>query len=85
MEHEYIKLEIARSEFTDIYLKVPKGWRPKGKDYKLIGQAAKQTTQDYDWDSDDWENDVEVLGCALSSQEEAEEFKVFDATGVIDD
>jgi hypothetical protein len=83
METEYIKVEVARSEFTDIYLKVPKGWRPKGKDYKLIGQAANETTQDYDWDNYGWENDVEVLGYALSSQDEAEEFKVFDATAIL--
>jgi len=85
MEHEYIKLEVARSETTDIYLKVPKGWRPKGKDYKLIGQAALQTTSDFDWEKYGWENDVEVLGCALSSQEEAGQFKVFDVMGVTND
>ena len=75
---EYICVEVTRSESTDLYLKVPKGWRPSGRDYKLMGRAAKETTSDSDWDSYGWENDVEVQGHKPVDAKEAEQYQIFD-------
>ncbi len=76
---EYICVEVTRTESTDLYLKVPKGWRPTGRDYKLMGRAAKKTTRDGDWDNYGWENDVEVQGHKPVDAKEAEQFQTFDA------
>lgn len=76
---EYIRLAVSRSEWTEIYLKVPKGWRPSGRDYKLIGQATKETVSDHDWDNYGWENSVDVQEQEPVNEEEANLYKVFDA------
>lgn len=76
---EYICVEVSRSEITDLYLKVPKGWRPSGRDYKMMGRAAKETTSDSDWDNYGWENDVKVLGQKPVDATEAEQYQIFDA------
>lgn len=77
-EFEYLRLEIVRNESTDLYLKVPKGWRPKGKDYKLVGKAAKETVSDYDWDNYGRENNVEIQSCVSVEADEAELYTIFD-------
>ena len=76
---EYICVEVTRTESTDLYLKVPKGWRPTGRDYKMMGRAAKETTSDSDWDIYGWENDVEVQGHKPVDAKEAEQYRIFDA------
>jgi hypothetical protein len=76
---EYIYVVVTRSESTDIYLKVPKGWRPSGRDRKIIGRAAKETTSNSDWDNYGWENDVEVQGHKPVDAKEAEQYRIFDA------
>lgn len=80
---EYICVEVTRSESTDLYLKVPKGWRPSGRDYKMMGRAAKETTSDSDWDRYGWENDVEVQGHKPVDAKEAEQYRVFDARDLL--
>lgn len=77
-EWEYLCVEVTRSESTDLYLKVPKGWRPSGRDHVMIGRAAKQTTTDSDWDNYGWEQDVEVQGYKPVEASEAEEYRIFD-------
>lgn len=76
---EYICVEVTRTESTDLYLKVPKGWRPSGRDYKLMGKAAKETTRDGDWDNYGWENEVDVQGHKPVDAKEAEQYLIFDA------
>jgi hypothetical protein len=77
-EYEYIQVQVIRSESTDLYLKVPKGWRPSGRNRKLLGVAAKETTSDFDWDNFGWENDIDVQGYKPVDAKEAELYKVFD-------
>lgn len=76
---EYICVEVTRTESTDLYLKVPKGWRPTGRDYKLMGRAANETTSDSDWDNYGWENEVDVQGHKPVDAKEAEQYRTFDA------
>jgi hypothetical protein len=76
---EYICVEVTRTESTDLYLKVPKGWRPSGRDYKLMGRAANATTRDGDWDKYGWENEVDVQGHKPVDAKEAEQYLTFDA------
>jgi len=74
-QFEFLRVEVSRRESTEIYLKVPMGWRPKGRDYKILGKAAKETTSSCDWDkSYGWENDVEMQSCYVCSPEEANQF-----------
>jgi hypothetical protein len=76
---EYICVEVTRTESTDLYLKVPKVWRPARRDYKLMGRAAKETTRDGDWDNYGWENEVDVQGHKPVDAKEAEQYLTFDA------
>lgn len=78
---DYIKVDVARLSHTDIYLKVPKNWNPN-RNRKLLGQAAYETTKDYDWDSFGWENNLEVNGWSVVKKEESERYLVFDATSL---
>lgn len=80
---EYICVEITRKEGTELYMKVPKGWRPSGRDYKLLGRATKETVRDLDWDNHGWENDVEVEGYQSVEAKNAEQFKIFDALQIL--
>jgi hypothetical protein len=80
---EYICVEVTRTEITALYLKVPKDWRPSGKDYKMMGRAAKETTSDSDWDNYGWENDVELQGHKPVDAKEAEQYRVFDARDLL--
>jgi hypothetical protein len=77
-EWEYLLVEVSRSESTELYLKVPKGWRPSGRDSRLLGKAASDTTRDSDWDNYGWEQCVEVQGCQLVDAKEAEQYQTFD-------
>jgi hypothetical protein len=79
-EFEYIEVEVSRSEVTSVFLKVPKGWKPSGKDYKLIGRAAKETTEDSDWDKWLWEQNVDIIRCKPATEKDALSYSVFDAT-----
>lgn len=78
-EWEYICVEVSRSESTNIYLKVPKGWRPTGRDSKMMGRAAKETILESEWDNFGWEYDLEVQGHKPATEKEAEMFRFFDA------
>lgn len=76
-EYEYLCVEVTRSEGTEIYLKVPKGWVPSENDM-VLGRAAKETTTEDDWDKYGWAQAVEWQSHKPVSAEEANQFKVFD-------
>ena len=57
---------------------MPKGWRPKGRNYKTIGKAAKETTFESDWDDYGWEHTVEVQGVAVVKEKEALQYLLFE-------
>lgn len=77
-EFEYLKVEVTRTESTDLYLKVPKGWRPWSRHHAILGKAARATTDSSDWDSYMWEQTVEAQCCHPCPAEEAEQYRVFD-------
>lgn len=77
---EYIRVEVTRSQSTQLFMKVPKDWRPSGRayDYKLMGMAAKETTENYDWDDYGWEDTIEVQSYKPVDAKEAESYSIFD-------
>lgn len=76
---EIIRVTVTRSEQTDLYLRVPKGWRPD-RNSNIIRLAALDV-DDCEWDKDGWENAIEIHGWKRNAEKEAEGYTVFDATG----
>lgn len=79
-EFDYIRVEVTRPQSTELYLKVPKGWMLGRRDRKLLGIAAKETTDDSDWDSWEWEKTVEIQSSRACTKEEAERYHVCEVT-----
>jgi hypothetical protein len=77
-DFEYLKVEVTRTESTDLYLKVPKGWRPSWGYGKMMAKAAKETTTESDWDGHDLEQTIEIQGHGPVEAEEALDYSVFD-------
>jgi hypothetical protein len=76
---KFFKLSVSRSETTDVYLKCNDLMTPRdAMRCPDIGEACHETTDDTDWDNFGWEHDVEVHGCVEVSEEEANQFQVFD-------
>lgn len=77
-EFEYLRVGISRQTYTDIYLKVPKNWRPTGRNTRVLGKAAAETTRSSDWDAYGWENTVEMQEHEVVPATEAEQFMVYE-------
>jgi hypothetical protein len=75
---EFLRVEVTRTQSTELYLKVPNGWRPRGRDYKILGKAAKETTDRSDWDDYQWENTVEMQSCSVCQEKEATQFRLYE-------
>lgn len=76
---KYIRVKVARSETTDLFIKVNEDFQVKDifhhKYQSALGRIAEETTCDADWDKYGWEEDLQVLSCAESTPEEAEQFQ----------
>jgi hypothetical protein len=82
--YEYLRVEVRRSESTDLYLKVPKGWRPKWQYANIIKEATLKTVlSDDDWDSYGWENNLETQGHKVVDEDEAQDYAVFDVVAFL--
>ena len=81
-EFFYLRVEVTRLQGTELYLKIPKGWRPSNRrDYELLGKAAAETTDNDDWDNGDdpgWENTLEIQSYTPISKEEAEQYEIYE-------
>lgn len=77
-EYEYIRVEVTREQSTEIYMKVPKDWRPIGRNIHAVSRAAKETTLDGDWDDFGWEQTVGVLSCGVVDEKEAMHYPVYE-------
>ena len=77
-DFEFLSVEISRKQYTTIYLKVPIGWRPKGRDYKLLAKAAEETTERYDWDECAWPHTVEMESFAVCDKNEAQRYLYYE-------
>lgn len=76
---EYLKVEVTRHSATDLYLKVPVGWRPNRHTAQLLSKAALEVSS-YDWDNFGWENYLDVQGHKVVTEAEAKEYGIFDIT-----
>ena len=80
IESEWLEMDITRMQGVVVYIKVPKGWRPKGRDRWILARAAEATCKDHDWDDYGWEETVEMQSCKPCTEEEAKQFLNYDAT-----
>ena len=84
-QSEYLRVEITRTQATEIYLKVPKGWRPSPRSSQnIIIKAALETTSESDWRSYDWGDRVDVNGWEPVDEKEAKQFQIFDVIPHLD-
>lgn len=77
-EFEFLRVEVTRAQGTELYIKVPKGWRPTGRNSRVLGKAAKETTERSDWDDYGWEQTVEMQSCAVVDEKEARAFALYE-------
>lgn len=77
-EFEYLRVEVTREQATEIYLKVPIGWRPVGRAHRVLGRAAKATTERSDWDDFGWEHTVTLQTYSVIDKKEAERYPVYE-------
>lgn len=77
---KFLKIEVSRSESTDIFLRVPDEFdenklRNHWQMREVIEQAVKETITDGEWSGDDR---IEVQGWGRISDEEAAGYLGFD-------
>ena len=82
-EHEYIRVEVSRKEYTELYIKVPKGWRPNFGHRGIITKAIAETRWYSDWDNEGWEDTVKVNWYEPVEKSKADRHGWFDATSEI--
>jgi hypothetical protein len=62
-EFKYLEVEVTRTEGSTLYLKVPGNFdhtKLRRDRDKILVKACKETLDDYDWDNNGWELDLEV-------------------------
>lgn len=74
---KFLKLEVSRSESTDLYLKVPDDFVPSWATLGALDlqKAAHETTDSYEWEA---EGRIEVQGFGEVSADEALQYQTFD-------
>lgn len=77
---EFLRVEVTRAQGTELYMKVPKGWRPTGRNSRVLGKAAMETTERSDWDGYGWEQTVELQSCAVVAEKEARAYAIYEVT-----
>jgi len=75
---EFLRVEVTRAQGSQLYMKVPKGWRPTGRNSRVLGKAAKETTERSDWDDYGWEQTVEMQSCAVVDEKEARGYALYE-------
>ena len=76
---KFLKVEVTRTETTDLYIEVHDDFNGSelrfGKYRRCVAAVAKETTDDYDWDSHEWEDTVEVQTVCEVDESEAVKYK----------
>jgi len=76
MSTKFLKLEISRSESTDIYLEVPDDFDlGRHLPWTLLTEAAVKTVSNGDWDNFGWESTLEVHGRTIVKEDEAKGYQ----------
>lgn len=74
---KFIKIEVARTETTDLYIKVPEDFNiqdvHKKEFRKELAFIADDTTDDMDWSLED---EIHIMGIRHVGEKEASEFCV---------
>lgn len=77
---KYLKLEITRTEGTDIYVKVPDDFDHnaliRAEHAGKIGRIAKETVMNGEWDNYGWEENIEVQSIKVVPESEATQYAV---------
>ena len=75
---EFLRVEVTRAQGTELYMKVPKGWRPTGRNSRVLGKAAAETTGRSDWDDYGWEQTVEMQSYSVVNEKEARGYMLYE-------
>lgn len=76
-QYKYLKVEVTRTESTEVYIKVPEDFNPRHLPNEIVRKATVKTTTDDDWDKWGWEDSVEWQGIKEVPASEATQFKVY--------
>ena len=79
-EYDYYEGMVMKKSYTPVYLKVPKNRTITFADTKLLGIAAKKTTDSSDWDDWGWEKDVGINEIRKVSENDATAYPVYEVT-----
>lgn len=78
-EFDYIVVEVSRQQSTEVYMKVPRGWRPQFRDKGgVVKEAVNETVGSCDWYAYCTQG-VEVENVSEVDADEANNYRVFDA------
>jgi len=74
----FARLVVTRTESTELYIEVPKGFDAKSlirMEYQQeVGRIAEETTKGFDWDNSEWIDTVDVQSVSIVDEEEAEKY-----------
>ena len=77
---KYLKVQVARKAWADLYVSVPDSFRKddlqKWMYRDKVASVAAHTTDSCDWDSFGWEEDLEIVGIQEIDEIEAKQFSV---------
>lgn len=77
---KFIKIQVAKKSWTELYLKVPDGLDSSTILHtpSLIADAVDETIDNMDWDDYDWLSDLEIGNVNTVDEEELKGYRVFD-------
>lgn len=76
---KFLRVEVTRTSSTELYIEVPDDFKESdllGKYQSEVGKLSSETTNDYDWDTSEWEDTVEVQSIKVVTEEEARLYSV---------
>lgn len=83
-EYKYLEVTVIKKSYSTVFLKVKKDfvWNTVRNKCALLGKAAKETCDRFDWDDFGWEDDVEYNEIKLVDEQEALQYKVYEVKDV---
>lgn len=76
----FLKVAVTRSSSTDLYIEVPDDFNSSHvmmrKNQQILGEIARVTTDDIDWEDIGWEETVEAHSVVRVTEAEAKQYQV---------
>ena len=73
---KYLKVEVSRSQYTDVYLKVPDNFLLKDITKSLLKEAVLKTVEDYEWELE--KDFIEYEGYEEIEESVAKNYAIFE-------